>query len=842
MNEVAGRARSATSFMVLLAAFHVLLARYSGQVDLAVGTPVAGRTRAETEDLVGLFVNTVVLRADLSGAPTFAELLDRVRADAVQAYAHQDLPFERLVDELRPDRDLSRNPLFQVMFELLHARRNPLELAGVEVEQLQTQWQVAKFDLTVSFEEQPDGRLECLFEYSTALFDRSTVQRMAQHYLQLVRSAVSTPDAPIGELEMLTGPERRQLLADWSGTPAEPPRRCVPELFSARAAERPDALAVVFAGASESCLTYAELNARANQLAHHLRAAGVGPESVVGVCLERGPDVVVALLGVLKAGGCYVPFDPEHPAERLAFMLADAGAGFVLTHSRFADRLSGPAGATGRPTVISLDGDRALVAQQPTHDPAVALDPQQLAYVIYTSGSTGQPKGVLIQHGSYAHHCEVIAEAYGIGAEDRVVLLSALTFDVAMDQMAATLLAGATVVVSDPLFWSPAELADRLAEHRVTVMEITPAYYRELVAGLGRDDRRLAGLRLMNVGSDVVTVDDARHWAATGLPARFLCNYGPTEATVTCVLHPVSGELPGARGESTLPIGRPVPGTTAYVLDPDLNPVPVGVPGELYLGGVRVARGYHRRPALTAERFVPDPFSPAPGRLYRTGDLVRYAADGVIEFLGRIDQQVKLRGFRIELGEIEAVLAQHPAVRAVAVVARELRPGDRRLVAYLVGRDGTAPDIAALRAFLGDQLPEYMIPSLWVDLPELPLTSSKKVDRKALPAPEADRPQLEHGYLAPRTPVEEAIARIWGEVLGLERIGVHDGFFDLGGHSLLATRVLAQLRRAFELELPLRLLFEAPTVALQAEAVERAVEAEIAGLSDEEVEALLATE
>ncbi|MER7583147.1 amino acid adenylation domain-containing protein [Kitasatospora sp. NPDC097691] len=832
-----GRARSATSFMVLLAAFHVLLARYSGQCDLAVGTPVAGRTRAETEDLVGLFVNTVVLRADLSGAPTFAELLDRVRADAVQAYAHQDLPFERLVDELRPDRDLSRNPLFQVMFELLHTRRSPLEIDGVEVEELPADWQVAKFDLTVTFEEQPDGTLACAFEHSTALFDRSTVERMAQHYLQLLRSAVGTPDARIGDLEMLTAPERRQLLTDWRGTPAEQPRACVPELFSARAAARPDALAVVFAGRTESRLTYGELNARANQLAHHLRAAGVGPESVVGVCLERGPDVVVALLGVLKAGGCYVPFDPEHPAERLAFMLADAGAGTVLTHSRFADRLAG-----GRATVISLDGDRARLERQPTTDPAVTVDPEQLAYVIYTSGSTGQPKGVLIQHGSYAHHCEVIAEAYDIGADDRVVLLSALTFDVAMDQMAATLLAGATVVVSDPLFWSPAELADRLAEHRVTIMEITPAYYRELVAGLAPGDRRLSRLRLMNVGSDVVTVDDARQWAATGLPARFLCNYGPTEATVTCVLHPVGGGLPGARGESTLPIGRPVPGTTAYVLDPDLNPVPVGVPGELYLGGVRVARGYHGRPALTAERFVPDPFSPAPGRLYRTGDLVRYAADGVIEFLGRIDQQVKVRGFRIELGEIEAVLAQHPRIRAVAVVARDVRPGDRRLVAYLVTGDGTAPDIAALRAFLGDRLPEYMIPSLWVELPELPLTSSKKVDRKALPAPEAGRPQLEHGYLAPGTPAEEAIARIWGEVLGLDRIGVHDGFFDLGGHSLLATRVLAQLRRAFAVELPLRLLFEAPTIALQAEAVERAVEAEIAGLSDEEVEALLAEE
>ncbi|GAA1973185.1 non-ribosomal peptide synthetase [Kitasatospora viridis] len=833
------RARSATPFMVLLAAFQVLLARYSGQQDIAVGTPVAGRTRAETEDLVGLFVNTVVLRADLSAQPTFGQLLDQVRADAVQAYAHQDLPFERVVDELRPERDLSRNPLFQVMFDLLHAPQSPPELDGLGIEQLGTDWQVAKFDLTVSLGERADGSLECLFEYSTALFDRSTVRRMADHYLRLLRSALDAPDTRVGELAMVTDPERRQLLDDWSGRPAERPRRCVPELVAARAAAAPHALAAVFAGEdASSSLSYGELDARANQLAHHLGTLGVGPESVVGVCMERGTDVLVALLGVLKAGGCYVPFDPAHPAERLSFMLDDAGVQVVLTHSRFADRVAG-----GRGRVVRLDGDRAQLDRQPATAPEVTIDPGQLAYAIYTSGSTGQPKGVLIQHDSYAHHCEVIADAYGIGPDDRVVLLSALTFDVAMDQMAATLLAGATVVVSDPLFWSPAELPDRLAQHRVTIMEITPAYYRELVAGLAPGDQRLGGLRLMNVGSDVVTVDDARSWAATGLPARFLCNYGPTEATVTCVLHPVAGDPAGARGESTLPIGRPVPGTTAYILDPDLNPVPVGVPGELYLGGIRLARGYHRRPGLTGERFVPDPFGGEPGgRLYRTGDLVRYAADGTIEFLGRIDQQVKIRGFRIELGEIEAVLAQHPRLRAVAVVAREVQPGDRRLVAYLVGEDGTVPDPAELRLFLGDQLPEYMIPSLWVPLAELPLTSSKKVDRRALPTPEPDRAQLTTAYLAPRTPLETALAGIWADILRLDRVGVDDGFFDLGGHSLLATRVLAQIRQAFGVDLPLRRLFEAPTVALLAESVEQAVEAQIAELSDEEVERLLAAE
>ncbi|MCO1578421.1 amino acid adenylation domain-containing protein [Crossiella sp. SN42] len=826
--DALARTHGTTPFMVLLAAFQLLLARHTGSPDVAVGTPVAGRTRAETEDLLGAFLNTVVLRESLDGVPSFAALLGQVRGHVVDAFAHQDLPFERLVDELQPGRDLSRNPLFQVMFELQQAQRTPLRLPGLTVERVQTPWHTAKFDLTLSLGRRADGSLTGLFEYATALFDRSTIDRMAGHYLRLLHHAVTRPELPLDALAMLTEPERAQLLHEWNPPAAPETAACVPALFEQRVAAHPDAEAVTF---GPDRLSYAELNTRANRLAHHLRDRGVGPEKIVAVCLDRGLDAVISLLAVLKAGGAYVPVDPDHPADRLAFMLEDATAHLVIATG---DR---PV-ATDRP-VVRLDREAEAIAQCPAHNPEPLATPAHLAYMIFTSGSTGRPKGVLIEHGSYAHHCRIIAREYDIRPTDRVVLLSALTFDVAMDQIAATLLVGATIVVADPLFWSPAELPDRIHEHGITIMEITPAYYREVLRGLRPGDPRLRGLRLMNVGSDVVTVDDARRWAGTGLPGRFLCNYGPTEATVTCLLHPI-GDLPaGARAEAALPIGRPVPGTRAYVVDRHGDPVPVGVPGELLLGGVRLARGYHRRPGLTAEKFVPDPFGVEPGaRLYRTGDLVRYLADGTIEFLGRIDQQVKLRGFRIELGEIEAVLAQHPAVRAAVVLAREVRPGDRRLVAYLVPQDRT-PEITDLRAFAGERLPEYMVPGLWTFLPELPLTPSKKVDRKALPQPEIDRPDLEIPYQAPRTPTEDIVAGIWGEVLGLDRIGVEDDVFALGAHSLLATRVLARLNAVFGIDLPLRRLFEATTVATVAAAVHTAIEAEIDQLSDEEVAALL---
>ncbi|MFG1891266.1 amino acid adenylation domain-containing protein [Micromonospora sp. NPDC049051] len=831
-----GNREGATLFMVLLAAFQVMLGRYARQHDVAVGTPVAGRTRPETEDLLGFFVNNLVLRAELVDDQPFPVLLDQVRRTVTDAFGNQDVAFERLVDTLRPDRDLSRNPLFQVMFELQHLDRMTATLGPAAIEHVDSAHPVAKFDLTLSVERHPHGRLRCWFEYATALWDRGSIERMAGHYLHLLAQLAATPGAALRDLTLTTDAERAYLTGPLAGEPAGALDAAaaagagVVELFARRVRRHPDVVAVEFDGRR---LTFAELDTRANRLAHHLRALGVRPEVPVAVCLERGLEVVVTLLAVLKAGGVYLPVDPEHPIERLRFLLADAGAAVAVTTERLADRVAADGVA-----VVALDADRALVAGRDGTAPDASTGPDDLAYVIYTSGSTGRPKGVMIPHGAYAHHCGVIARAYDINPGDRVVLLSALTFDVAMDGMMATLLAGATLVVSDPLFWSPAELPDRLARHRVTHMEITPAYYRQVMDALPAGDDRLRHLKLMNVGSDVVTVADARRWAATGLPGRFLVNYGPTEATVTCLLHPVTGDPPGERNEA-LPIGRPVPGTRAYVVDGQLDPVPVGVPGELLLGGERLARGYLNRPGLTADRFVPDPFGDGPGgRLYRSGDLVRHRPDGTIEFLGRIDQQVKIRGFRIELGEIESALAEHPAIRAVAVVARETQPGEKGLVAYLVCRDGTAPAVGELRAHLRDRLPEYMVPAQWTVLDALPLTASKKVDRRALPAPTPVRAGS-RAYEAPRTPVEEAVADIWATVLEVDRVGVQDDFFDLGGHSLLATRVLAHLRQSFDIDLPLRLLFERTTVAGLADAVHTAIENEIARLSDAEVAELL---
>ncbi|MEU6074077.1 amino acid adenylation domain-containing protein [Micromonospora sp. NPDC047074] len=830
-----GNREGATLFMVLLAAFQVMLGRYAGQHDVTVGTPVAGRTRQETEDLLGFFVNNLVMRAELVDDQPFPALLDQVRRTVTDAFGNQDVAFERLVDALRPDRDLSRNPLFQVMFELQHLERMTATLGPTTIAHVDSAYPVAKFDLTLSVEQHPDGRLRCWFEYATALWDRRTIERMAGHYLHLLAQVATAPGTALRDLTLPTDAERARLTGPWAGEPAGPLDAAgagVVELFSRRVRQHPDVVAVEFDGQR---LTFAELDTRANRLAHHLRGLGVRPEVPVAVCLERGLEVVVTLLAVLKAGGVYLPVDPDHPAERLRFMLADAGAAVVATVARFADRVAAEGVA-----VVAVDTDRAVVAGRDGATPDPSTGPDDLAYVIYTSGSTGRPKGVMIPHGAYAHHCGVIAREYDINPGDRVVLLSALTFDVAMDSMMATLLAGATLVVSDPLFWSPAELPDRLARHRVTHMEITPAYYRQVMDALPAGDDRLRHLKLMNVGSDVVTVADARRWAATGLPGRFLVNYGPTEATVTCLLHPVTGDPAGERAEAALPIGRPVPGTRAYVVDEHLNLVPVGVPGELLLGGARLARGYLARPGLTADRFVPDPFGDGPGgRLYRSGDLVRHRPDGTIEFLGRIDQQVKIRGFRMELGEIESALAEHPAVRAVAVVARETQPGEKGLVAYLVGRDGSPPAVGELRAHLRDRLPDYMVPAQWMVLDALPLTASKKVDRRALPAPTPVRADPGRAYEAPRTALEETVADIWATVLEVDRVGVHDDFFDLGGHSLLATRVLAHLRQSFDIDLPLRLLFEQTTVTDLAGAVHTAIENEIARLSDAEVAELL---
>ncbi|MEU4805767.1 amino acid adenylation domain-containing protein [Actinosynnema sp. NPDC023587] len=793
-----GRSRRATPFMVLLAVYLVFLRRHAGTTDIAVGCPVAGRPLAEVEDLVGFFVNTLVLRTDLGGDPSFEGLLDRVAETALAAFDHQDVQFERLVAEFEPDRDLSRNPLVQVAFGLNEIAEDRFALPGLSVAEVDVGWASATFDLGLQFERRPDGALTGTLTYPTALFDAGTAERMARRYVRLLESVVDAPGRPVCELEVLPDDEFRLLVDEWGtvpgggGAPA-----CFPDLFAARAAARPDAPAVLF---GDDEMTYGELDARSTRLARLLRSRGLGRGAAVGVCLERGFDAVVSLVGVLKSGAAYVPFDPAHPADRLAFLVADARVGAVVTRAGTAALFP------GGPVIVPDDA-----AGQSCDRPEWTVDAGDPAYVIYTSGSTGRPKGVLVEHGAYAEHAVVIAGEYGTTAEDRVLSLASLAFDTSLEQIGASLLAGAAVLLSDPLFWTPEELAERLRRFRITAVNITPHYYRELMSVISPDDVR--SLRLVNVGADVVTADDARRWHDLAVPGRFVACYGPTEATITSLLHRAVGADLAA---PSLPIGRPVPGTGAYVLDDRGRPAPVGVPGELHLGGSRVAREYLRRPALTADRFVPDPFSGVPGaRLYRTGDLARVRADGAVEFLGRVDDQVKVRGFRVELGEVEAVLAAQPGVRAAAVVTKDLP--DPQLVAYVVPA-GDDVDTDVLRDALRAHLPEYMVPGLWVALPELPLTPSRKVDRAALPVPAP----VSAPPTAPESEVESAIRSIWREVLPHGDFGTHDDFFRLGGHSLLATRVLSRLRKRFDVRITLRHLFTARTVAALAVVVEEA--------------------
>ncbi|GAA1024589.1 MULTISPECIES: amino acid adenylation domain-containing protein [Amycolatopsis] len=796
-----GRSRRATPFMVLLAVYQVFLARHTGGSDIAVGCPVAGRTPAEVEGLAGFFVNTLVLRADLGGDPAFTTFLDQVAGTALDAFGNQDVPFDWLVGEFEPDRDLSRNPLVQAFFGLHEVPGERFRLPGLDVEESDVDWTAASFDLGLQFEHRPDGSLTGTLTYPTALFAPATAHRLAARFQGLLESVADNPARRLSELR-LTPDAELALLSDWGSAPGdEVSPGCFPELFAKRAAETPDRLAVHCGGQE---LTFAQLDAAANRLARYLRARGLGPESTVGVCLERSIDAVIALVGVLKSGAAYVPFDPANPPERLAYLVEDARTATVVTEERYA-------GLFGGCPVVTLDD----TAETSSDSPTWTVEPDHLAYVIYTSGSTGRPKGVQIEHGSYAEHAQIIAREYGITAADRVLSLASLAFDGSLEQIGAPLLAGASVVLSDPLFWEPEELADQLGRHRITSVNLTPAYYRELLGVLTPRDPRVAHLNMVNVGADVVTTEDARRWRELRLPGRFVACYGPTEATISSMLQWADdADLDAA----SLPIGRPVAATSVCVLDSAGQPTPVGVPGELHLGGLRVARGYLRRPGLTADKFVPDPHSPGT-RLYRTGDLARFRPDGTVEFLGRLDRQVKIRGFRIELGEIEAALDAHPAVRAAAVVVKDLP--ERTLVAYVVAAEGE-PDFAALRASLRAQLPDYLVPAQWVALAALPLTPSKKVDRAALPDPSPESAVRAEPVAQPSSAVEHALADIWREVLRVEEISVHDDFFRIGGHSLLATRVLARIRKQLGVRVSLRDLFAARTVAELATVIEQA--------------------
>jgi amino acid adenylation domain-containing protein len=800
------RKEGVTLYMTLLAAFQTLLHRYTSQDDIVVGSPIANRNRIEIEGLIGFFVNTLVLRTDHSGNPTFRELLHRVRETALEAYAHQDLPFEKLVEELRPDRDLSRSPVFQAMFVLQNAPARELSFEGFTVSPVRVAGETAKFDLTLSLNEGTPG-LRGVLQYNTDLFDEATITRMLGHFQTLLEGIVANPEQRIGELPLLTEPEKDQLLVEWNETKADYPKdKCIHELFETQVEKTPDAVALVF---EDQKLTYQELNNRANQLAHYLQKLGVGSEVLVGICVERSLEMVIALLGVIKAGGAYVPLDPSNPQERLAFMIKDAGACLVLTEKALLKNLPQSA-----PRMVCLDEDWPAIAKERENNTECRVTAETLAYVIYTSGSTGTPKGVAVPHRA-VNRLVINSDYIQLTPVDVMAQVSNVSFDAATFEIWGALLNGARLaLVSKDTLLSPEALSAAIERYGITTLFLTTALFNQVVE---RIPAALGNLHHLLFGGEAVDARQVRELLRKGPPKRLLHVYGPTESTTFASWYLARNVAADA---TTVPIGRPIANSELYILDSNRNPVPIGIVGELYIGGAGLARGYLKRPDLTAEKFISHPFSSERGaRLYKTGDLARYLPDASIEFLGRMDHQVKIRGFRIELGEIEAVLGGHPGVREALVLVREdaaeshsaAIAADKRLVAYIVAGE-TAPAVSELRAFVRKTLPDYMVPSAFVFLDALPLTANGKVDRKTLPAPE-ERHAGGESLRDPRSPTEIALADIWSEVLNLSQVGIDDNFFDLGGHSLLATRLMARIKSGLGTEVPLRILFEGPTIA-----------------------------
>ncbi len=790
-----------TLFMFMLAAFNVLLYRYTGERDVWVGVPIANRSRAETEGLIGFFVNALVYRTDLSGSPSFKELLQRVKAVALEAQEHQDLPFERLVEVLNPQRSLAHHPLFQVTYNHQWRKDDVLqELSDLQVEGLAHEDNTTQFDLTLNTEEN-DGEIFMSFTYSTDLFDQPTIKRLERHWVNLLEGIVENQSECIDGLSLLDNEEYRHVVRECTQTHSEIlSERCLHELIEVQVTKYPNKIAVVFA---EKCLTYAELDARSNRLASKLVEFGVGPDRFVALCVERSLEMVVALLGVLKAGGAYVPIDPDYPPERIAFMLADSQPTVLLTQSHLIQEL--PPSHT---PVICLDDEAILSFDVEGECSIKKTTPGMLAYVIYTSGSTGRPKGVMVSHQNAVSFLLAMQQEMALTDKDSLLAVTSLSFDIALLEIFLPLTMGAEVVLVDRVTGHDGrKLVGLLASSEVSFMQATPATWRMLLDAGWKGNSRLKVLS----GGEALSTNLATQLLELGV--RLWNLYGPTETTVWSTLYSVKTVT------GPILIGQPIANTTIYIVDADLHPVPIGVSGELYIGGLGLARGYWTRPELTAERFMPDPFGRiSGGRLYRTGDIGRWRSDGTIEFLGRIDHQVKIRGYRIEPREIEARLVEHSDVREAVVLAREDTPGDKRLVAYVVS--GTlSSDVRLLLTFLEQRLPKHMIPSTVVVLEALPMTPNGKIDSRALPIPELS--QIDDRNVTPRTAVEEILVGIWIEILGVKPIGSRHNFFELGGHSLLATQVISRLRTAFQIELPLRSVFDFPTVEQLAAEVER---------------------
>ena len=784
-----------TLFMTLLAAFKTLLYRYSGQEDILVGSPIANRNQKETEQLIGFFVNTLVLRTNLSGNLTFRDLLLRVKQVALEAYDHQDLPLEKLVEELNLERDLSYDPLFQVMFVLQNTPVEDLQLGNLKLSLVPQKNSTAKFDLTLSMSE-TDSEIVGLFEYNTDLFDESSIARLSRHFIGLLLGIVHHPELPISQLPLLTAAEQQQILFEWNDTQIEYPQNlCFHQLFAERVAQTPDAVALVF---QEQQLTYRELNRCANQVAHYLQKRGVKPEFKVGLCIERSPEMIVGLLGILKAGGAYLPLDPTYPPERIDFMLSDSEVSILLTTQKLKSQLP------ELPIQIICLDTEDLTEENPTN-PDSKVTVNNLAYLIYTSGSTGTPKGVLVSHEGLVNLTQDKIKTCQVRANSRILQFFSLSFDASIPEIVMALGSGAALYLGTVTDLLPGQaLLEFLRQHAITHITLPPSALAVLPTA------ELPDLQMVLVGGEAPSPELIAQWSKGRL---FINAYGPTETTVN------SSMVECGNGKSLLPTVRPAANKQLYILDLNLQPVPVGVPGELHIGGVGLARGYLNRPRKTAETFIPNLFSDIPGeRLYKTGDLACYLSDGQIQLLGRLDHQVKIRGFRIEPGEIEARLNQHPEIRESIVVVREDRRDDKQLVAYVVNREHSLTR-SDLNRFLANNLPKYMIPSAFVTLDRLPLNPNGKVDRFALPKPELTRSRLAAEFVAPRNATERVLAQIFAEVLKIERVGVDDNFFDLGGYSLLITKLISQVLTTFNVEVSVIDLFEEPTVGGLAERI-----------------------
>ncbi|MCA2709692.1 MAG: amino acid adenylation domain-containing protein [Microcystis sp. M015S2] len=801
----------ATLFMTLLAAFFVLISRYSGQSDVLVGSPIANRNSSAIEKLMGFFANTLALRGDMSGNPSFLELLERVKQTTLSAYAHQDLPFEMLVEKLQLNRDLSHNPLIQVMFSLQNTPQSEASLSGLKMESLPLSVELkARFDLEVNFWEVSD-RLEAVWCYSTDLFAAPTINQMGQHFQNLLTAIAANPNMGIFQLSMLSDEERYQLLSLWNETHTDyPSDKCIHQLFEEQVKRTPDAVAVV---CSEQKLTYNELNCRANQLAHYLRKLGVKPDELVGICLERSLDMIVGLLAILKVGGAYVPIDPDYPQERISFMLQDTQVKILLTCESLQNSLP-----NHQTIVICLDKDWQQINQASQENLNSTVSADNLAYVIYTSGSTGKPKGVGVIHRSVNRLLFGVNYAH-LDATQRFLQMAPIAFDASTFEIWGALLHGARCVIFTEDIPTATSLRNAIDKHGITILWLTAALFNKIIDD---NSQALSGIKQLLIGGEALSVAHV-HKALETLPLTQIINgYGPTESTTFTCCYPIPKQLEATI--KSIPIGCPISNTQVYILDNYLQPVPIGVVGELHIAGAGLAKGYLNRPELTQEKFIPNPFEKdevipptplnkggnEPSKLYKTGDLARYLPDGNIEYVGRIDNQVKIRGFRIELGEIEAVLSQNQAVQSSCVIVREDNPGEKQLVAYIVPKLGVKLTSGDLRQFLSHKLPGYMVPGAFVLLEFFPLTANGKIDRRALKAP--SNPSDSDRFIEARNQLELNLVQIWSKVLKIDKVSVQDNFFDLGGHSLLAPYLITQIKEQLGKEIAVTTLFQNPTI------------------------------